>query len=102
MTLDAAYSMWSTRLAAPSLDFEEEWTINGRIARTLPARFSSEPMNETILRASSVRNSRTWFDSGEAFLLGFFIVLVFLSLALRLPLGSGYTNNFSHNERNRQ
>ena len=47
------------------------------------ARFSSEPMNEAILRASSARNSRARFDSGEAFLLQFFIILVSLSFALR-------------------
>jgi hypothetical protein len=36
---------------------------------------------QAILRASSLRTSRARFGGGEAFLLGFFIVLVSSSLA---------------------
>ena len=64
--------------------------------------FSEDPTNEAILRASSVRNSRARFDGGEAYLLGFFTEWLPLFLAYDSRSAPGYTNDFSHNERNRQ
>jgi hypothetical protein len=47
-------------------------------ARISVARFSSEPMNNAIFRANSLRNSRHLLDKGKALLLAFFTVMVSL------------------------
>src|ERR1035441_1909679 len=61
------------------------WSVSPEIS---VARFSAEPMNKAILRASSLRNSCAGSRNGDASPLGFFIGNGFALLYPRITAGS--------------
>src|SRR5258705_13273775 len=55
MFIELAYSMCRTRLGASDCDFDDAWTIRGRIARS--------PPRGTRQSAAAIRVERSWSDS---------------------------------------